>query len=61
MSVTQKPQPCGERTVLLRDLPLEQRLQAYAHLMSQGLTPEEAQELLAVVLEPEDKGGRVVS
>lgn len=55
-------EPTGTKLVRLRELPLEERTKGYAKLVRNGdLTPEEAERLLTVVIDPGDVGGRIAA
>lgn len=53
--------PCGDRLVRLADVPLEERLSAFRQIVRSCKTPDEVLRLWLLVLEPEDKGGRVAA
>jgi hypothetical protein len=62
ISTVPKPQPCGTKLVRLRDVPLAERQRAYHHLVRTSVvSPEEAEALLDLIIDPGDKGGRVAA
>lgn len=58
--ITPKPQPCGSKLVRLRDVPLRLRQRAY-HKLVRDLSPDEAETLLDLIIDPGDKGGRIAA
>lgn len=52
--------PTGNRMVRLADVPLDERLKAYQRLVPHLTRVEDAELLLSLVLDPEEKGCRVV-
>ena len=54
--------PCGNVLIRLADVPLERRLRAMQEIAKrEGLSPEDAYQLLDLVLDPGDASGRVAA
>lgn len=60
---TPEPAGVGNRTVRLRDIPLEQRLLAISYLARRELikSANERAKLIAIAIAPGDLGGRVAA
>ena len=60
---TTTPPGVGNTLIRLADIPLKERLHAIHHLMASGpgLTPEEAQTILAIALDPQDTSARIAA
>jgi len=63
MPKTTEPKGVGDTLVRLSECSLEERLDAYQRLLRYGeiKTPEEAERMLAMVLDPGDRGGRIAA
>jgi hypothetical protein len=57
-----KPKPTGTQTIRLRDVPFSVRRRAYYQLIRHdALSDDEAQNLLALIVDPGDKGSRIAA
>ena len=57
------PPGVGNTLIRLKDIPLADRMKAIHQLMQYGggLTPEEAQTLLSLAIDPEDASARIAA
>jgi len=57
-----KPEPTGTQTIRIVDIPMKERLHAFALINRYGeLTSEEAEEMFGLIIDPGERGGRIAA